>query len=91
MTLIEAMGTGLPIIASNVGGIPDMLASQKEALLIEPKEEKIIEALEMVYSDEKMRKNLGQSALDKSTAFSAKAMAKRYADVYEDISEDRVK
>ena len=36
MTLIEAMGTGLPIITSNVGGIKDMLINDKEALLINP-------------------------------------------------------
>ena len=82
MTLIDAMGTGLPIIASNVGGIPDMLSSQKEALLIEPKEEKIIEALEMVYSDAKKREYWGRNALQRSSLFSSQAMARKYLQLY---------
>lgn len=41
MSLIEAMGTGLPIIASNVGGIPDMLTDKKDALLVIPEEDEI--------------------------------------------------
>ena len=82
MTLIEAMGTGLPIIASNVGGIPDMLSSQKEALLIEPKEEKIIEALEMDYSDAKKREYWGRNALQRSSLFSSQAMARKYLQLY---------
>ena len=82
MTLIEAMGTGLPIIASNVGGIPDMLVNKKEALLIQPSEDCIIEALELLYNDEGKRAYLGQNALQKSAAFSAQTMARDYADVY---------
>ena len=87
MTLIEAMGTGLPIIASDVGGIPDMLMDQKDALLIAPKEENILVALESIYSDEEKRKRLGRNAWDKSAIFSAITMAKKYADIYENISE----
>ena len=90
MTLIEAMGTGLPIIASDVGGIPDMLMDQKDALLIAPKEENILVALESIYSDEEKRKRLGRNAWDKSAAFSAITMAKKYADIYENISEGGV-
>lgn len=90
MTLIEAMGTGLPIVASNVGGIPDMLTSKKDALLIEPNEKDIIEALEFLYSNEGKRKELGQNALRKSVMFSSQTMAKKYIDVYTKISEVRV-
>lgn len=90
MTLIEAMGTGLPIIASDVGGIPDMLTSQKDALLIEPNEKDILKALEILYYDEGKRKELGKNALRKSVMFSAQTMAKKYIDVYTKISEVRV-
>lgn len=90
MTLIEAMGTGLPIIASDVGGIPDMLTSKKDALLIDPNEKDIIETLEFFYSNEGKRKELGQNALRKSVMFSSQTMAKKYIDVYTKISEVRV-
>lgn len=38
ITLIEAMASGMTIIASCVGGVPDMLANETSALLIEPNE-----------------------------------------------------
>ena len=34
MTIIEAMGTGLPIVASAVGGVPDMLEDNVSGMLV---------------------------------------------------------
>ena len=34
--LAEAMGAGLPIIASRVGGVPEMIADHQNGLLVEP-------------------------------------------------------
>lgn len=82
MTLIEAMGTSLPIIAGNVGGIPDMLANGESALLIEPKINDIEEAMETLYSSEELRAKLGQAACRRSEVFSSEAMAKSYMKVY---------
>ncbi|MBS1362148.1 MAG: glycosyltransferase [Acidaminococcaceae bacterium] len=82
MTLIEAMGTSLPIIAGNVGGIPDMLANGESALLIEPKINEIEEAMETLYSSEELRAKLGQAACRRSEVFSSEAMAKSYMKVY---------
>lgn len=82
MTLIEAMGTGLPIIASNVGGIPNMLESGESALLIEPKINELEEAMKTLYSSEELRVKLGQAARKRSEVFSSEAMAKNYMKVY---------
>ena len=82
MTLIEAMGTGLPIVASNVGGIPDMLENEKNALLIEPNDIAIEAGFEMLYSDVELRTRLGRAAKVRSEAFSAKTMADEYIKIY---------
>lgn len=83
MTLIEAMGTGLPIIASNVGGIPDMLKDNQNALLIRPDEDEIVEAMEALYGELNLRKVLGIAAKEHSSIFSDKTMASKYIQVYE--------
>ena len=59
-----------------------MLTDKEDALLIKPKEEDILEALEMIYSDGEKRKQLGRNALDKSIVFSAKTMARKYLQLY---------
>lgn len=82
MTLIEAMGTALPIIAGNVGGIPDMLTNGESALLVEPEINEIEEAMETLYSSEELRANLGQAACKRSEDFSSETMAKEYMKVY---------
>lgn len=82
MTLIEAMGTGMPILASNVGGIPDMIENEKSGLLCEPTVEQVAAGLEKLISSEEDRKLYGQNAVISSEKFSADKMAKDYYDIY---------
>lgn len=81
MTLIEAMGTGQPIVATAVGGVPDML-DEKSALLVSSEEERICAAFEKYYLNEDLRKLHGESAAEKSKLFSAAVMAEKYSEVY---------
>ena len=82
MTLIEAMGTGLPIVASNVGGIPDMLVNGENALLVEPNYIAVEKAIEKLYNDVEFRIRLGNAAALRSEEFSAKVMASSYIKIY---------
>ena len=81
MTLIEAMGTGMPIVATRVGGIPDMLGDDS-ALLVPVDMEQVAEAFEQYYRDEELRRNRGQEAANRAVAFSAQAMAENYLKIY---------
>ena len=85
MTMIEAMGTGLPIVATAVGGVTDMLDNGVSALLCEVDAEQISECFEKYYLDEKLREKHGRAALDRSKAFSAEEMAKKYLEVYKSL------
>ena len=81
MTLIEAMGTGLPIVATAVGGVPNML-DNNSALLVPVDSIAIADAFEKYYLDEKLRTKHGKNALLLSESFSAQLMAKEYVKVY---------
>jgi glycosyltransferase involved in cell wall biosynthesis len=82
MTLIEAMGTGLPIVASAVGGIPDMLTDGESALLIDVTTDALEQALETAHGNADLRASLGKKALDRSVRFSSDEMAKKYIEIY---------
>jgi glycosyltransferase involved in cell wall biosynthesis len=82
MTLIEAMGTGLPIVATAVGGVPDMLTNDENALIIDNNNEAISRAFETYYKDLELRKRHGEKAKERSSAFSATTMAKKYESIY---------
>lgn len=81
MTLIEAMGTGLPIVATAVGGVPDMLDTN-DALLVENDIESITQAYEKYYADIELRKQHGVNAKHCSETFSAEKMGELYEAVY---------
>ena len=82
MTLIEAMASGLPIIASAVGGIKDMLVNGESALLIEPSKDTLKDALELVSADVGLREKLGKNAKKRSELFSDISMVEKYREVY---------
>ena len=82
MTLIEAMGTGLPIAATAVGGVPDMLKNGESAILTDANVDVIASAFEAYYSNPDMRRQYGQKAKEKSPAFSSENMCKNYLSIY---------
>ena len=82
MTLIEAMGTGLPIVATNVGGIPNMLQNGKNAVLVENDVEKIVQGLAFFAESEENRRIFGENAKITSGKFSSKVMAEEYLKIY---------
>ena len=81
MTLIEAMGSGMPIVATNVGGISDML-DDKSALLVSVDVNEIAAAYEKYYKDQKLRGIHGVSALNSANSFSSHEMSKKYVEIY---------
>ena len=82
MTIIEAMGTGLPIVASAVGGVPDMLEDRVSGILVPCDPESVTQAVLQLLQQEDLRKTLGSNALRSSERFGAEHMAKCYFEVY---------
>lgn len=82
MTLIEAMASAMPIVATAVGGIPDMLEDGKDALVCENSYVNVSECIMHIINDEKFRASLGANALYKAKLFSASKMSDDYVQVY---------
>ncbi|MDB2469187.1 glycosyltransferase family 4 protein [Alphaproteobacteria bacterium] len=60
--VIEAMGTGLCAIITDVGVISDFFTDEKEALVIKPKSEtELAKALEKLSKNKKLRQKIGHS------------------------------
>ena len=85
MTLIEAMGTALPIIASRVGGVPDMIEDEKDGILIDANLDGLVNALEQLVEDQSLRIKYGKNAYMKSKMFSSDVMVEKYSDLYEKL------
>ena len=61
--ILEAMAAGLPIIATNIAAIPEMIQNKKNGLLVEQKNpQAIAEKIEYLIKNPKISENLGQNA-----------------------------
>ena len=59
LTILEAMASGVPTVASNVGGIPDALEDGVSGLLVPPGDpQKLAEALFRLLNDHEMRNRI---------------------------------
>ena len=82
ITLIEAMGTGLPVVVTPVGGIPDMIDDNSSGLYCENDPSDLARKMEMLILDANLRRRLGMAAAEKAKKFSAKVMTNEYVKLY---------
>ena len=83
ITLIEAMSTGLPIVATSVGGIPDIIKNNITGLLVNVDNVEIANAIIKLINNRKLRERLGRAAMVASERFSARNMTSEYERLYE--------
>jgi len=81
MTALEAMTVGLPVVASNRGALPEVVADA--GILIEPEDvEGLSAALERVLSDSELRRSMSDKGVLQSDRFSWASSAERLYDAY---------
>lgn len=86
MVLLEAMSRGLAIVATAVGGVPDVVGDRVEALVVGPGDpEALAAALGELGSDPELRLSLGAAALRRSAEFSPEAVAARLERIYREL------
>jgi len=67
-TLIEYAASGIPAVATNVGGNGEVVADHKTGLLVPPKNpKKLAEAVDILLRDNDLRKKLGENARKMAT------------------------
>ena len=67
VTLMEAMACGKAVISTNISGIPELINSGTDGILVEQKDElKLAEAMTALIADKELRKRLGEKARAKA-------------------------
>lgn len=69
LSCLEAMASGNAIIATNVGGLPELITDGHNGLLISPTREALKEALERLIDDGELRRRLGHAARQVSLCY----------------------
>lgn len=84
MVLLEAMSSRLPVVATKVGYVPQVILENQTGLLVEPgDEEGLRRDLSQLVEDRKKRKRFGQLAEKRvKENFSAAEMARQYFKIY---------
>jgi len=84
--LVEAMALGKPVVASDVGGIPDLVTNHHNGLLVPPANvEGLVESINLLLNDQAKRKEMGEKGKDVAADYSAEAMIRKIERLYDEI------
>lgn len=83
---LEAMASGLPIVASNFGGIPDVVKDGENGLLIPPNDYiSIANAILDLLTNEEKRKKMGINGKNRAKNYSWAKIAKKTNELYNKV------
>jgi glycosyltransferase involved in cell wall biosynthesis len=90
MVMLEAMAAGIPIVATKVGGIPDLLSS-REGMLVAPEDPRALAAaIRATLDDPAAAAERARAAqLRQKTEFDVEPWSARYESIYRDLIAQR--
>jgi glycogen(starch) synthase len=89
--LLEAMQAALPIVASNIGGIPDVIEDGVNGLLVPPGEpEALARAIDRLLADRDLARRLSEGAHERAKDYDWEVLAERVLRVYQGVSAGRL-
>lgn len=88
ISIMEAMAAGVPVIASNVGGIPELISDGVTGSLVPARDSKrLAKAILDLLNNPKKRQQFGQAAYETISArFKQDAMVNQIAEIYKLMS-----
>jgi len=89
LSIVEAMASGVPVVATDTGGARDIIENGKSGLLVPPGDsESLMGAIKTLIDNPGQRKDLAKNALERAkTYFTAERMAKETAELYTNLLE----
>jgi glycosyltransferase involved in cell wall biosynthesis len=83
VTLMEATSTGTPIVATAVGGVPQVIDDGIDGLIVPPGEPRALaDAVERVVTDDELRRRLGEGAAARSSMFDVETATREVEAIY---------
>lgn len=90
LVALEAAAAGKPIVASDIGGLRDIVVDGETGFLVPPEDrEALVGAMQRLIGDEGLRGRLGVSARERAGMFSPAAIVPQFEQAYELALENR--
>jgi len=84
--LLDAMEQRLPVIASKVGGVPEIVHDEETGILIEPaRPDQLKAAILRLRAAPELRRRLAERGQQFAESFTADVMGRRYLDLYQNV------
>jgi len=85
-TIPEAMESGLPVVATNVGGVPEVVQNEETGLLVEQKDShSIAKAIDRILTDSTLREKIVSNSKEIVNEFSLESLEKKYVETISNI------
>jgi glycosyltransferase involved in cell wall biosynthesis len=86
---LEAMSSGIPIVASNFGGIPDVVKDDENGLLIPPNDiDALVHAIIYLLKNNEIREKMGLDGKNKASDYTWKNITKMTDEIYRKYSDE---